>query len=136
MERHRPSRLRKVIFRAEISAGAFTEGLVGGIKAPIPLTRLGPSNVTFAFSEKETNIFQYHPGGVDAEVGISDSKKLTCRELPSVMSSTVLTLMLTDVQRVTLRAAEGVEELLLICPPTHSYSLWIHVNSQKKALYQ
>lgn len=104
--------------------------------ALIPLTRLGPNNITFAFSKKKTNIFHYHPGGVDAEVEIADTEKLMYWELPNIMSSTTLTLMLTDMQRVTWRAAEGEDTLLLICPPTHTlpYSLQIHVNSQKKVL--
>lgn len=103
---------------AGISPGS--ECTVGSIIALIPLTRLGPNNITFAFSKKKTNIFYYYPGGVDAEVEIADAEKLMYWELPSVMSSTTLTLMLTDMQRVTWRAAEGEDTLLLICSPTHT----------------
>lgn len=53
----------------------------------------------------------------------------------SIMSSTTLTLMHTDLHGVTWRAAEGEDTLLLICPPTHAlpYSLQLHVNSQKRS---
>lgn len=100
----------------------------------IPLTRLGTNNITFAFSKKKTNIFHNHSGGVDAEVEIADAEKLMYWEIPSVMSSTAVPLMLTDMQRVTWSAAEGEDTLLLICPPTHAqpYSLQIHVNSRKR----
>lgn len=107
---------------------------VHGVIASIPLTRLGLNNIAFAFSKKKTNIFHYHPGGVDGWVEIADAEKLMYWELPSVMSSTALTLMLTNMQRVTWRAAEEEDTLLLICPPTYalSYSLQIHVNSRKR----
>lgn len=106
----------------------------GSLITFFPLTRLGPYNITFAFNKKKTNIFHHHPGGVDAEVELADAEKLMHWELSSVMSSTALTLMLTDLQRVTWRAAEGEDTLLLICPPTHAlpHSLQIHVNSQKR----
>lgn len=110
------------------------ECTVGSGTVLIPLTRLGLNNIAFAFSKKKTNIFHYHPGGVDGWVEIADAEKLMYWELPSVMSSTALTLMLTNMQRVTWRAAEGEDTLLLICPPTHalSCSLQIHVNSRKR----
>lgn len=110
------------------------ECTVGSVIALIPLTRLGLNNITFAFSKKKTNIFHYHPGGVDGWVEIADAEKLMYWELPSIMSSTTLTLKLTNMQRVSWRAAKGEDTLLLICPPTHalSYSLQIHINSQKR----
>lgn len=106
------------------------EGLVDGITASIPLTRLGPNNITFAFCEKETNIFfPQHPGGVDAEVGIADTEKLTCRELPSVMSSTALTPMLTDVKKGDFEGSRGGGRTL-----THlsSYTLILSVDPRQQ----
>lgn len=51
--------------------------------------------------------------------GCTDTEILTHQELPSAMSTTAPMLMLNDMPRVTLRAAEGEETVLLICPPTH-----------------
>lgn len=53
--------------------------------------------------------------------GCTDTEILTHQELPSAMSTTAPMLMLNDMPRVTLRAAEGEETLLLICPPTHFF---------------
>lgn len=107
------------------------EGLVDGITASIPLTRLSPNNITIAFGGKETNIFfpPHHPGGVDAEVGIADTEKLTCRELPSVMSSTALTLMLTDVKKGDFEGSRGGGKTL-----THlsSYTLKLSVDPRQQ----
>lgn len=50
-----------------------------------------------------------------------DIQTLMHLEPLSAMSTTAQMLMLTDIHRVTLRAAEGEETLLLICPPTHIF---------------
>lgn len=74
---------------------------------------------------KSIFFFPHHPGGVDAEVGIADTEKLTCWELPSVMSSTALTLMLTDVKKGDFEGSRGGGRTL-----THvsSYTLILSVD--------
>lgn len=107
----------------------WCEGRVDGVTASIPLIRPGPNNITFAFGEKETIFFFRIILGGDAEVGIADTEKLMCRELPSVMSSTALTLMLTDVKKGDFEGSGGGGRTL-----THlsSYTLILSVDPRQQ----
>lgn len=62
-------------------------------------------------------------------MGIADTEKLTCRELPSVMSSTALTLMLADVKKGDFEGSRGGGRTL-----THlsSYTLILSVDPRQQ----